>query len=107
MAHRCSSQVPIEVWLTGVAHRWRGQARARTRVSDQRVERAAVAELRQVVLHQDDQVLGALVARPLHREAALVLVARANGGGHFGSKHGRLTARQPAREFYPEVHTRR
>ena len=97
------------MWLTGVAHRWRGQARARTRVSDQRVERAAVAELRQVVLHQDDQVLGALVARPLHREAALVLVARANGGGHVGSKHGskhgRLTARQPAREFYPEVHT--
>ena len=54
----------------------------RTRVSDQRIERAAVAELREVVLHEDDQVLRALVARPLDREAALVLVARANGRGH-------------------------
>ena len=62
----------------------------RTRVSDQRIERAAVAELREVVLHEDDQVLRALVARPLDREAALVLVARANGRSHSCPRARRL-----------------
>ena len=59
-AHACA------VLLTGLAHRCTAQGRClahadasmqvdpRTGVGDQRVKRAAVAELRQVVLHEDD-----------------------------------------------------